>query len=311
MIERIVSTKSKHELEITYWPTDICNFNCPYCFAGSTEGKYRYPKDLEAELLKFKNLFARYSQLGKTQFNLTIAGGGEPTLWPQLEDFCEGIKQLGNVKINLISNGSRTVSWWERNAKFLDCVILSCHVHEVDIKHHIEVADALFERKINVIAMMVMDSTKWDTCIEYISNMLGSSHLWTIQVKEVVESSGRDINSYNQEQLDYIKQPIKRLEPSDRILQHIGDYAMVESVGLYKDGSAQVANTNKYINGKENHFKDWKCSFPIERIAIAPSGKIKGSCGVEFDINDPAPVICNRESCVCPPDTHVTKTRIV
>jgi organic radical activating enzyme len=311
MIQQIVSTKNNYELEITYWPTDVCNFNCPYCFPNNTEGKFRYPKDLDEEVLKFKNLFLKYAQLGKTQFNLTIAGGGEPTLWPKLDEFCEKVKQLGNVKITLVSNGSRTLSWWERNAKFLECAVLSCHVNEVDIDHYIKVADSLFERNINVVGLMVMDGLKWDKCIEYIALMLNSKQPWTVQTKEVVESPGRDIDSYSQEQLDYIKQPIKRLEPSERILQHISQYAMVESVALYSNGSAQVANTNKYINSKENHFKGWKCSFPIERIAIAPSGKIKGSCGLEFDLNSPAPIKCSKESCVCPPDTHITKIKIV
>ena len=310
MIERIISTKNNYELEITYWPTDICNFNCPYCFAGSTEGKYRYPKDLDEELEKFKKLFSRYSQLGKTQFNLTIAGGGEPTLWPKLDEFCERIKQLANVKINLVSNASRTLSWWERNAKFLECVVLSCHVKDVDIEHYINVADSLFERNINVVAMMVMDASEWDTCVEYISKMLNSKYSWTIQAKEVVESPGRDVDSYTQEQLNYIKQPLKRLEPSDRILQHINEYSLIESVGLYKDGSAQVANTNKYINGKENYFKGWKCNFPLERISINASGKIQGSCGVEFDVNNPAPIICSKTCCGCPPDTHISKERV-
>lgn len=300
-LTKIVSTQHYNELEISFWPTDVCNFNCPYCFPGSTSGKYRWPKSLDLVMDKFEELFTEYKKHYKTKFNLTIAGGGEPTLWPQLDEFCKSIKQLANVNISLVTNGSRTLRWWENNAKYIDEAILSCHVHEVDIEHFINVADTLYERDTEVLAMMLMDAKKWDQCVEYIDSMLKSDHPWNITAKPIVSSPGRDIDSYNQEQKDYIQTPIRFTMRKD-----VSKYKITESIGYYGDLHFP-ARTGDYIVAKQNFFEEWQCNMPLERIAVDAGLNIKGSCGLTFNKIDS--IKCTKHCCSCQPDTHITKWR--
>ena len=74
---KIVSTQESNLLQIRFFPTDICNFNCSYCFPGSHNEKYRYPKNVDTVIKNFRKLFDLYTtNLGKTRFHLLIAGGG-------------------------------------------------------------------------------------------------------------------------------------------------------------------------------------------------------------------------------------------
>lgn len=295
-LTKIISTRNYDELEIAFWPTDICNFNCPYCFPGSTEGKYRY-SDVDLALETFKKIFNKYN---KRKYNLFIAGGGEPTLWPKLGYFCEKVKELANCRIILISNGSRTIRWWKDNATFIDEAVLSCHVQDVDISHFVEVADTLYEHGTEVLGMMLMDAKEWTRCVDYINVMLNSRMPWNVQAKEVVSSPGRDINSYSEEQINYLQDPIKRFTVSKDLSQ----YRYVESLGFYGDKQF-IATANTYIMNKQNYFKGWKCNMPLERIAVDVGLNVKSSCGVKFDKLEP--VTCTKDYCDCQPDTHITK----
>ena len=300
-LDRIITTRPYNELDITFWPTDICNFNCSYCFPGIKDGVYRYPKDLDIVINKFTNLFAQYASHNKTHYNLSIAGGGEPTLWPHLEEFCERVINLANVKIELVTNGSRTIDWWSKNAKYINKAILSCHVQDVDIEHFVKVADTLHSNGTEVLAMMLMDAQNWNQCIEYVDYMQNSNHTWTIIAKEVVSAPGSDISSYSQEQLEYVRDPIKRFAFKSK---DISEYRTVESIGFYGDKTFPAFN-NTYIVNNQNYFKDWKCNVPLERISIDAGLNVKGSCGLTFDKIES--ITCTKNCCDCQSDTHITK----
>ena len=313
-MHKIISTVDKEVLDITYWPTDICNYSCDYCFPGSTDAKNRYPKDLDQLLNGFANLFSVYSDLGKKKFKLTIAGGGEPTLWPELGLFCKRIKQLGNVEIQITSNASRTLRWWDEYKPFIDSASLSCHYKEVNTAHFIAVADLLYEHGVEVLAQVLMDPLNWDKCNSILEELFTSKHAWFIQTKEVLGNG-----LYTSTQKDFLKNPHRRLMPSDMLLKNIDKWQIINSVEIINDEVA-LSKSNTYILENRNNFNGWNCNFALERIAIDSSGSIQGSCGVkikrDLNIYDPNlttamtnldTIVCTRHACDCPPDTHVTK----
>jgi MoaA/NifB/PqqE/SkfB family radical SAM enzyme len=318
---RVISTQNKSELQIRFFPTDICNFNCSYCFAGSHDNVYRYPKNLETTVKNFRKLFDKYNS--KTKFNLIIAGGGEPTMWPKLELFCKEIKKEHNVYITLVTNGSRTIRWWGDNLNAFDSVILSCHHEEVDLDHYINVADLLFDNGINVNALMLMSSKHWDKCVSYINKMKKSKHQWFIEAKPIVDTPGEGTEVYTQEQKTYIQDSIKRIPNGDYLLKRLGNMRVHESIVLFDDNTAIPAQGSTIIINDWNKFKDWKCNVGIESISIIPSGKLTSSCGIDifdkvynifdknFDIvSEPNQMTCTFSECSCQPDTHVSKFKI-
>tara|TARA_B110000858_G_scaffold81166_1_gene94098 strand:+ start:248 stop:721 length:474 start_codon:yes stop_codon:yes gene_type:complete len=153
-IIKIVNTREEDYIAITYFPTDICNFDCTYCFPGSHPSKYRYRKDTDFVIENFKKLFAFYKlKFNKSKIYFEIAGGGEPTLWPDLLKFCKEIKKVPDLSIALVCNGSRTLRWWNTIIPYIDEVMLSYHNEFTKTEHYINVADLIWENGKKVNAM--------------------------------------------------------------------------------------------------------------------------------------------------------------
>jgi len=329
-LTQIVSTTPKNTLDIRFWPTDICNFNCEYCFPGSVLNINKFPKNVKLVVKNFRLLLDEYQNShGKTFFRINIAGGGEPALWPHLDYFCKEIKKHHNVQIKLTTNGSRKLEWFKKNTIDIDRFTMSCHYKEVLIDRFIENCDYLWERGSHVGALMLMDAAHWDECMYFLEKMYSSRHSWPIQAKEVVDAPGLDINSYNQEQLNFLKQPFKRIPNGDWILENLDDLQIYESIAFYNNDYIIPVTPNYYISNRKNYFKGWKCSVALENLVIAHDGKITGSCQEEifkdanlslFEDNfeekfnrsklDLKQIICPRNCCSCQPDTHVSKCKI-
>jgi organic radical activating enzyme len=327
---KIISTRDSNTLHVRFWPTDICNFKCSYCFPGSGNiDKFRYPKNIDTVVSNFRLMFDMYQiKLGKTKFHIFIEGGGEPTLWPHIEQFCKEIKENHNVYISVVSNGSRTLNWWGENYTYFDDVVLSTHHEFVDIDHHCDVADLLYSLGVKVTALMLMDAKHWDKCTQLIERMKQSKKPWFIQAKSVVAVPGYGIDVYTDEQVEFLKLGIKRLPDSDWILKHFNEMRTHESVVLFEDGSSMAARPYDIITNKWNHFKDWQCNVTFESLLIRFDGTVTGSCQESIfkdkninlfsedfeekftpDINF-VPVRCSLSVCNCQPETHITKSKV-
>lgn len=323
---KVISTQDPDTLHIRFWPTDICNFNCTYCFPGSHDAKFRYPKNVNTVVKNFRILFDLYKEkLGKTKFHLFVVGGGEPTLWPHIEQFCKEIKEQHNVYTTIITNGSRTLRWWEDNSKYFDDVVLSTHNEFVDIEHQCAVGDLLYSAGVKVTALMLMDAKHWDRCVSMVERMKQSEQPWFIEVKAVVEAPGHGMDVYTEEQLEYLQTGIKRLPDSEWLLKRLSDIRTHESVVLFDDGSALAARPHEIIVNKWNYFKGWKCNVGLETLLIKSDGTVTGSCqepifegepfslfSETFEENfksniDFKPISCPLNYCGCQPETHVTK----
>ena len=309
---KVISTQDSNILQVRFFPTDICNFACSYCFSGSGNiNKFRYPKNIKTVIKNFRTLFDEYTQkLNKTKFNLIIIGGGEPTMWPHIEQFCKEIKETHNVYITVYS------------------FILSCHHEFVDIDHYINVADLLFSKNVKVNGLMLMDAPHWDKCVSYVNRMKESKEVWFIEVKAVVDAPGHGMDVYTKDQLDYLSEGLKRMPKSEWLLKRINDLRPFESIILFEDGGAKPARPHDLIVNDWTNFKGWKCNVALETLLISYDGGITGSCqepiffGKKFNMfsetfsddfvldMDFKPIICPRNNCTCQPETHVTKSLI-
>jgi len=329
-LTRVISTTSNNVLDIRFWPTDICNFNCEYCFPGSVLNINKFPKNIDTVVKNFRILLDEYQKThGKNFFRINIAGGGEPSLWPYLAQFCKEIKKHHHVQLKLTTNGSRKTKWFEENSVDIDKFTMSCHYKEVDIDLFVKNCDFLWQKGKHVGALMLMDASAWNTCLEYIEKMKSSVYNWPIQAKEVVDSPGHDWNSYTEEQKDFFHNSLKRIPESEWILRNLNEFDYYQSVAMFENDEIKPVAPNYYISNNLNHFKGWECSVAIENLVITHDGKITGSCQEEIfaDANlnlfaedfeekfnrsklDLKPIICPRNCCSCQPDTHVSKQKI-
>lgn len=329
-IIKIINSQESNVLDIRFWPTDICNYDCSYCFPNSKDGIYRFPKNIDTVVKNFKLLFDFYqSKFNKTQFKINLVGGGEPTMWPHFSKFCSDIKKDHDVRLQVTTNGSRTMRWWEENYHHLDKVVLSTHHEFSDIEHLIKVADFVHSKEIVVNTLVLMDASEWEKCIAIVEQFKTSAQPWIIEVKAVVDSPGRDINSYNQEQLQYMKQGLKRIPDSDWLIKRLHILNPFKSVALYSDNSVRAFKPDEYITTKSNAFYGWKCDVAKENLVITYDGSVSGSCqeqifkntnlnmfaetfqedflSAQVELNT---IVCPRPLCGCTPDTHISKSRI-
>jgi len=329
-ITKIINLQPKEILEVRFFPTDICNFNCTYCFPGSKDGVFRYPKNIKTVIKNFNFLFDFYTkEYGKKKFNLTLSGGGEPTLWPHFTQFCKEIKEQNDVQISVTTNGSRTLSWWKNHNNFIDKVIMSIHHEFSNIDHCITILDYLYEQNIVPIALVVMDAEYFDNCKQIIEKMFLSRHPWFIEAKPVIDYPNKDVLSYTEEQKKYMQMDLKRIPDGDFLIDRLNLFRYHDSIAFYSNDEIEPKRTGDYINEKVNFFNGWNCNIPLENLVVNADGTIKGSCGVElfkttklnmfsetfekeFNLENVSldTLICPMNCCSCQPDTHITKWKI-
>lgn len=321
---RIVNVEGSECLQIMFFPGNVCNYKCSYCFAGANTGDHRFPKNTDTVIKNFQLLLDQYkTKLGKTKFSIHL-GGGEPTLWPDITKFCESLKESHNVDFVLITNGSRTLRWWDENSKYFNDVMISCHHEFADVDHIIQVADLLYSRDVKGGVSVLMDALYWDRCVDIVEHMKTSKMNWAIQTKEIVDSPGRGMDAYSPEQLHYLEISTKRIPDGSHLLKHLQSIKLHDSITMFNDGTVRMAKPNAYITNKWNNFKGWSCDVALESLVIRWDGTVTGSCQepafntlfniysenflTEFTLDaDFKSIVCTRDECACPPETHISK----
>lgn len=315
-LTQIVSTQDSELLDIRWDPNNICNFKCHYCFPGSNAGNYRSPTDIDLVLDNFSHLL---NISGKKKFKITISGG-EPTMWKDLGYFIKKIKESHDVYISLITNGSRTLRWWNEYGDYIDNVHISYHLKEADLKHTIDVADTMFSKNKKTTVKILMDPELWQKGIDAVDTMKRDSQFpWFISVAKLVGDY-----QYSEEQMIYLNKDLKRIPGMFWFFKNLnlvlnGLIRRYESIAVMANGKKIKSKTYKYINSNLTNFKGWKCNLGIESVYISPSGQLGGACGQKLSGNilskdfkrdvKLASVICDQLSCLCVPETHISKSR--
>jgi wyosine [tRNA(Phe)-imidazoG37] synthetase (radical SAM superfamily) len=92
-------------LGIDVIPKKLCSLDCVYCEVGVTDKRglarkeYLPVKDILAEV---KDVVAEYPDIDC----ITISGSGEPTLNSKIGDIIRGIKQMTNIPVAVLTNGT-------------------------------------------------------------------------------------------------------------------------------------------------------------------------------------------------------------
>jgi wyosine [tRNA(Phe)-imidazoG37] synthetase (radical SAM superfamily) len=86
-------------------PKKLCSLDCVYCEVGATDKRglarkeYLPARDILAEV---KDVIAEYPNIDC----ITISGSGEPTLNSKIGDIIRGIKQMTNIPVAVLTNGT-------------------------------------------------------------------------------------------------------------------------------------------------------------------------------------------------------------
>ena len=126
-------------LVIDWILSNICNYKCSYCGPSSNGGYFKWPS-----LDECKIAIDRIKKQSNHKYRFYTLLGGEPTLWKDFRSICELIKNDDdNTVINILTNGYRSISWWDKTKLVLDKVSISFHHQYANSNHIIDVVNCI------------------------------------------------------------------------------------------------------------------------------------------------------------------------
>ena len=290
---------------------NTCNFECSYCPAALHDGSLKWP-----DPSVIKNFIARVKDHyfhKNIYFEFT---GGEVTLYKHFTEICQYCNDLG-IKVGLISNGSRTVRWWEENKHFFDHVCLSFHPEFADEKHFIEVVKTL-NNDVRTHVNIMMSPEKFDHCYA-VANKIKNLGNISMALQPLIHDFGDTLYDYNDFQKKIFDKQHELISKHIKFTKSFEYYRGAMKV-VYPDGTSQVSSAHRFIGSKANDWSGWNCYAGVEQLIVDMDGAIfRGWCkegGAIGKINDPVinlptdPIVCTKTMCHCNFDIMSTKEKI-
>jgi len=121
----VPSRRLGRSLGIDLIPFKTCSYDCIYCQLGRTTNKTVERKEYFPREEILKNLATRLREASLPDY-ITLAGSGEPTLYGPLEELIRGIKEITDIPVALLTNGSL---FWDdgmrRSVREVDLIVPS------------------------------------------------------------------------------------------------------------------------------------------------------------------------------------------
>lgn len=284
---------------ITWECTTVCNYACSYCAPELHDSKYRWPSSKQTD--KIINLVKDFSNGEKIAFDIM---GGEPTLWPSLEIFCEALKDIADISFS--SNGSRTLRYWKSFKAPLDRIYLSFHAEFADVDHFLNITKILSSKYTTHVFIMYNPAYK-QKCLE-LADKIESNNIQNCSfafkfinddainyTEEDKHLMSRTYQTWNENSIDYRR-------------SHFSNSKLKQNGKVINDLYA-------YIRDGKNKYKGWKCQQGDNYLYIDKDGSIYGAAcrtvkygNVWKDYNiDLQRIICTKNTCSCVADIRLTK----
>ena len=305
------STPSHNDWFVVNWCLgNTCNYSCSYCPSVLHDGSKYWP-----DPSVIKNFIARVKDHyfhKNIYFEFT---GGEVTMYKHFIEICQFCTEMG-VKVGLISNGSRTLRYWEENKQYFDHVCLSFHPEYADDKHFIEVVK-LLNNDVRTHVNIMMSPEKFDHCYAVANKVKNLGNI-SMALQPLIHDFGDTLYDYN----DFQKRIFDKQH--ELISKHIKftktfDYYRGAMRVVYPDDTSQVSSAHRFISEKINDWSGWKCYAGIEQLIVDMDGSIyRGWCKEggaigkidDADLKLPSePIVCGKTMCHCNFDIMSTKVK--
>ncbi|MGR5069395.1 radical SAM protein [Vibrio alfacsensis] len=298
--------------------TNNCNYKCNYCHPDLRNGSIKAPPyDVAVDFVEL--ILMRSNILGMTP-NFEF-GGGEVTL---LRYFSKLLKHISenNGLVNIVSNASKRLSWWQENFKYLSGVSLSYHINDIkNESHFIEVSKVLESSqntRFHVNIMMVPE--RFDDCLAF-AKRLQQEVRCSIALQPLFEGFGHGGITKKYPYTPEQEQIMKDFRGRPELKKHPPSMAELEV--NYADGTTENLSTFDLIANDQTNFVGWDCYAGIDSLVVTFSGDIyrswcmqDGPIGSIYDENielPTHPTKCRTKICQCGVDLSAKKvnTRLV
>ena len=305
----IHSNPEHQDIFIVNWMLgNTCNYSCSYCPSYLHDGLHAWI-DIDKAIGFCKKLMEHYSPK-KIVMEFT---GGEVSMWKDFLTLCRFLDEQ-DVRISMISNGSRTERWWKEALPYLDRVNLSFHPESADPLHFMSIIELLHQTVHTHVNVMMLPS-HFDSCHQ-LAQEIAETFSVSVSMQPLLYNLKGQVYPYKVDQLNILNQPeLQSTVPS--LLEP--DHYRGEMVKSYRDGKKESHPCNHYISSYENTWRGWSCTAGLEQLVIAQDGNIyRGWCmngGLIGNISDDSikfpttSVYCSSSSCSCNFDILCSKYR--
>jgi hypothetical protein len=251
----------------------MCNYHCSYCPPALHDGKAKW-----ASLENIYGFIDRLYEHYDTNFQFLLHGG-EPTLMPHLPEVCAEIKRRDPTNmVALITNGSRTLRWWQKNGHLFDCINLTAHPAECDAEHLVKVCHEYYrpgENELNVLVTMHPDY--WERDLQVAKTLTAANNGYSVTLKQLRVKFGAELYPYTPAQTEMFKKYGLFNEYDDNYTTALPTPRGqdLDHIVTWKDGKTNILNANKVLNKKMNDLKGMMCYIGIDKLYIGIYGEIR------------------------------------
>lgn len=310
-MNNIVEIKRAVDTLYIYWTlTDFCNFRCSYCPDSLHSGEYArsikpgFPSEEHIQLFIDKVL----ANLNGRFLNMTISGG-EPTLHPMFKTIIEKMNPHGSVEV--VTNGSRAVEWWQDMAVLPDKVTISLHPEFSKLDKINELGNFLLDNNIDLTFNLMCDPEHWQWVVD-VKTLLDPRLHGHINAKILTDHKNKETDgkpfSYYEDQLEFIKKQQSNIPNSDK---------RKRTFAIYEDGTQSGLDAFRLVTNNQHIFTGWSCSAGKDGLRVSFDGNVyAGICSIktlgklatfEFEKED---ITCTKPYCKTAGDINLNKKRI-
>jgi MoaA/NifB/PqqE/SkfB family radical SAM enzyme len=312
MIHKI---KTVNNLLVVDWIlSNVCNYKCTYCGPDSNGGDQYWP-DME----QCEEAVRQITAQSHHDHRMYTILGGEPTVWKEFSHLVQRIKEIdSNSMINILTNASRTIRWWNKTKQHIDKVSISFHHESADPAHIIKVVEEI-QHDCQTNIQMLMDINHFDKCVA-IWEYFRDNTVVPIQIKKLqVEFGGKVWMDYTQEQRR------KMLEMHQETKDRPTTKRNITSLGInvhYDNGEVKREGCHDLIQAGINKFEGWKCNVGRDLVVIKANGDVvpANACNQQLILGNikiapdkikllAEPIICAYRECTCGSDIEIDKQK--
>ncbi len=290
---------------------NVCNYQCSYCPSELHDGSTPWV-DLDLAQRFIAKVFDHYGPERSYFFEFT---GGEVTLYKDFLPLCEFIKARGG-RVGIISNGSRSLAFWEKALPLLDQVCLSFHPESANAEHFRSVVEFL-AGSLRVHVNMMMTPEHFDSCYILAVRLKDIGNI-SMALQPLMKDFGDQLYPYTPVQRQILE------KQNEMILKHIRHTRSFETyrgtmMAVGPDGQQEEVPVQKFIANGTNNWLGWDCAIGLEQFVIRQDGTLmRGWCGVGGDIGNfkdanlnlpKTSVRCTKSFCHCNFDIMCTKEK--
>jgi sulfatase maturation enzyme AslB (radical SAM superfamily) len=241
---------------ISFMPHNVCNYTCDYCHVSSNGGDLRWNKSFQS-VANFVNTIRARNEYAYLQII-----GGEP----HLPEFIEAIKHE-NLIIEMNSNGSRSLRYWEEFTPGKNIINFSWHSKEANIHHLINVVDIMKGKAYVFVTLLATPDnfSQMKTVLNLFSNKGLQIEICPTRLS-IVRSEQYPFDEEQRLFMKNYKQDWAKIYIPDWKQKLHPDLLMLNEVPI---------KWKNIISSGINTFTGWECSAGINRFTIDPLGDIR------------------------------------